>query len=429
MFKKLISGSIFKNVFTLISGTIVAQVVMLLIQLITRRLYGEEDFGAFGVYLAALGILVVVFSLKYELALVLPEKEEEASNLLFGLFIISLFFCVISYIVLFIFFDSVVKLLDFPEAYKNWLYFLPLSTLLFALYQSLNYYLVRRKQYKAIAVNKVSRRTFEGITQTVVGYAGKKTGLFIGDIIGNIANIISAIIQINIKNLNLSQVSFKETKRLLKKYYSFPVYQVLPGLLNTVSLLLPVFLINSFFGGKTVSYFDFSRQILSIPLALVSLSVSQVLLKDIAERRQNKQYIFKSIFKIAGYLLLIIFPVILVIYFWAPWIFSLIFTDKWESAGVISQIIIFSFAIQFIVSPLSSVLTALEKLKAVAVWQIFYFILIIGLFFFRDMEINDFLWLFTIINLFSYTVYFILILYFARKYDQNLFKSKSDTSK
>jgi O-antigen/teichoic acid export membrane protein len=293
----------------------------------------------------------------------------------------------------------------------------------------MNYYLIRKKQYKAIAVNKVTRRTFEGITQTILGNVGKKTGLFIGDIIGNIANIISAVVQIKIRNLNINKVSISEMRKVLKKYYSFPVYQVVPGLLNTVSLLLPVFLINSFFGANMLSHFHLSSQVLAAPLALISLSVSQVLLKDIAERRQNKQYVFKSIFKIAGYLLLIVLPIILVIYFWAPWIFSLIFSEKWETSGDISQIVIFSFAIQFIVSPLSSVLTALEKLKVVAVWQIFYFIMIIGLFWFRDMALEDFLWLFTIINLFSYTVYFILILYFARKYDKNLFKFKSGTLK
>ena len=76
--------------------------------------------------------------------------------------------------------------------------------------------------------------------------------------------------------------------------------------------------------------------------------------------------------------------------------------------------------LQFVVSPVSIFFTAFEKLKVVAIWQIGYFILVSSLFFFKKYGIEDFIWIYTIINIFAYLVYWLLIYFVAKKNDRQI---------
>ena len=82
MIRKLVPKSKFsKNVITLITGTALAQAVPIAITPILTRLYTPEDFGVFAVYMALSSILVVLVTGRYELAIVVPQKDEDAINI------------------------------------------------------------------------------------------------------------------------------------------------------------------------------------------------------------------------------------------------------------------------------------------------------------------------------------------------------------
>src|SRR5476651_1223860 len=70
-----------KNVSIMLTGSGVGQLVSVLLSPILTRLYSPQQFGILSVYTAILVILVVLASLRYELALTLVASEEEAMNL------------------------------------------------------------------------------------------------------------------------------------------------------------------------------------------------------------------------------------------------------------------------------------------------------------------------------------------------------------
>ena len=70
-----------RNVVTLMTGTTIAQAIPIAISPILTRIYTPEDFGVFAVYLSILTIVAVVATGKYELAIMLPEEENDALNL------------------------------------------------------------------------------------------------------------------------------------------------------------------------------------------------------------------------------------------------------------------------------------------------------------------------------------------------------------
>ena len=158
MFKKFFpaSSDFTKNTFTLVFGTIVAQAIPFILHPFLRRLYSPEDFGAMAVYLNLFGVVTIVSALRYEAAIVLPKYNNEAANLLSLTFIINFVFTVLLFIALLFFKNDLVQFLNFPLAYANYLYFLPIGSLLYGCYQSMNYWLIRQKAFKASTTNKIS---------------------------------------------------------------------------------------------------------------------------------------------------------------------------------------------------------------------------------------------------------------------------------
>jgi len=63
------------NVLMLTFGTSVGQMAIIASAPIITRLYGPEDVGLFAVFGAALGIITVISSLHYELAIPLPTED------------------------------------------------------------------------------------------------------------------------------------------------------------------------------------------------------------------------------------------------------------------------------------------------------------------------------------------------------------------
>ncbi|MEN6298054.1 MAG: hypothetical protein ABFC92_08935, partial [Rectinema sp.] len=71
-----------KSVLTLVGGTAVAQVLSFLFSPITTRLFSPEVFGDLSVFTSITGIVGVVVCLRYELAIVLPQDDDEGFSLL-----------------------------------------------------------------------------------------------------------------------------------------------------------------------------------------------------------------------------------------------------------------------------------------------------------------------------------------------------------
>jgi lipopolysaccharide exporter len=69
------------NVLKLISGTALGQMITVLVSPLLARIYAPEDFGLLAVYISIASILSVIISLRYETAVVLPEDDNQAMDL------------------------------------------------------------------------------------------------------------------------------------------------------------------------------------------------------------------------------------------------------------------------------------------------------------------------------------------------------------
>jgi O-antigen/teichoic acid export membrane protein len=420
LFQSLRRSELLRNTSILVSGTAVAQLIPILLQPVLRRYFTPDIFGAYAVYLSLVGILAIVSSFKYELAIILPRKDKEAANIFFLTIVINIVFNVVLLLIILIWKNKILRFFNLTENFSDYLFFVPLGIFFYSVYQSINNWLVRKKGFLPISVNKFMRRGFEGGAQLAFKFAQNSHGIIYGDIIGHIANLISGIYQSWKRGLSIGLLSRTKLKYVALKYSDFPKFNVVPSFMSACSFLLPALLLNKFYSSEMTGFFDLSKLLLSIPLALISTSISNVLLQSISEKFKERKSLRKDLLLILGIVASIGTVEIVVISFFGVGLFKLLFGEIWGFSGRISQILVWSYALNFFVASFSAVFISMEKIKLLSIWQVFYFISILSLTLFRNHPFLDFLRIYVSIEVFCYLVIIVLMIFIVFRYENRI---------
>jgi len=423
LLKKLKPKSEFsRNVLTLMTGTTIAQAIPIAISPILTRLYTPEDFGVFALFIAIVSIFGSVVNGRYELAIMLPKKDEDAINIFALGFIINISISLIIMLIILIFHNSIADLLNNKEILP-WLYFIPFVVFFIGLFNILNYFNNRMKHYKDLAKVNIYKSIANAIVQLSFGFmkAGA-LGLISGQIVAQIVS--NTKLFFNIKKMDLFK-SINKTKMIVlgKKYKNFPIYSAPAVLCDIGALQMPYIFFNKMYMEQLVGYYFLATKIIFLPASLISSSISQVYLKEITRKAALKRCImpiFRTVF-IKLFFTASFFT--LIFYFFSPILFKFFFGDNWIKAGEIASILSIVFFIRFIVSPLSSILTINSFVKSGSKWQWIYFIITLILFLYaysKKIEFDIFIYYYIFIELCLYLYYLYIIYSSVKKFDNTL---------
>jgi O-antigen/teichoic acid export membrane protein len=415
-----IKSDFIKNSATLIGGTVIAQAIPILLQPVLRRMYTPEEYGALAIYLNLFGIITIVSSLRYEAAIMLPKQHNQAANVLGLSFVINLIINGIIFLVLLAGLKPISNALGLNEKYASYLLLLPISGLAFGIYQNINYWLIRQKAFAASTKNKITRRIIEGISQILSGILKLKGGLFWGDLLGNLANVISGVKQMFKNNFNKDVITKKRLGWALKKYKEFPLYNALPTLASSIATTLPYLFINKFYSTETVAHVDLCRLALSVPLVFVSSTLSQILFQDITERKAHKKPVYEELKKVLLIVLAVFIAEIIVVELIAPQLFSFVFGEPYRISGDYAKWLVLSFGFSFITSTFSFLLITFQKLKLNAIWQIAYLAGISSLYWFGHLPLKNFIQLFIGIDVAFQIILILIFIYTVKQYQNKI---------
>lgn len=367
-FKKLVTGSFFKNVTILMSGTAIAQGIAFAASPILSRLYEPATFGIFGIFTAVCGILTVVASAKYELAILLPEKDEDAANILWLSIGVIVGISSLSFLIILFFRDTIAALLGSPDL-ASLLWGAPVSILCAGLYNTFNYWTTRQKQFNRLSISRVIQTTGREGTQMGLGFLSslKGSGLVIGYVFGQASSAAALIIQTFKDDYKLIKKSFSidRIKALAKEHHYFPKYDAPQDLINSFSKLAPPFLLAYFFSPMVVGFYWFTHRILVAPNKLIGNSIRQVYYQHANELIHKNKGLWRLYIKSTGTLALLGLVPLLIIILFGPNLFGIIFGSKWIEGGQYAQWLILWWYAGFINPP--SVMTipiyGLQKLK------------------------------------------------------------------
>ena len=173
-----------KNVLILFTGTVIAQAIPLAVSPVLTRLFTPEDFGLFALYFGISQIISVFMAGRYEMAIILPEKDEDAVNVValsLALTVIVSMVCLIIVILLRIFMPVSLS----HHNILNYLFLMPITILALGFSSVFTFWLNRKEHYKGISGGKIARSIFSSFFSIGFGLTVIKTGgLIIADTIG-----------------------------------------------------------------------------------------------------------------------------------------------------------------------------------------------------------------------------------------------------
>jgi len=398
-----------RNVLTLMTGTTIAQAIPIAISPILTRIYTPEDFGVFALFLAMVSILASIANGRYELAIMLPEKDEDAINIFALGFIITTFISCFLLVVIIMFHN------DFLAIFNNknigvWLYFIPIAIFFTGLFNILNYFNNRKKNYKDLAKATVLKSIILAIVQLSIGFFKQGAG---GLISGQLLSLLVANTKL-LKNIIkdkmlISKISKQKIIAVAKRYKNFPKFSMWAILANTLSVQLTNILVSSFYSIATLGLYSLVQRVLSMPSSLIGSSIGKVFFQQATREKQKTGKVIKSFNNTVKKLILIGLPFFIVLFFIVEDLFAIVFSEEWRIAGVYAKILIPLFFIRFVSSSVSSILIVFEKQKAELIINILLLLSSICL-----ININDdfYMFLYQFVLLLSFEYISFLFYYF-----------------
>ena len=417
----LLRSELLRSASILITGTVIAQLISILLQPFLRRFFSPQLYGIYSVYLSLIGIIIVISSLRYDDAIVLPKTDKESANILGLSLIFSFSINLILFLLVVAMGGNIIKFLNLPASFPVWLlYIIPLSAFLYNSYQCLNYWLVRKRKFYAVSANKLSRRGAEGISQVSFALLKNTNGLIYSDIFGQTVNVLTVLFQTFKNGLTFRSISLVKLKYVFKKYKDFPKFNLLPAFMSTCSFMLPPIFINKFFSSESAGFFDLAKLLLSVPLALVATSFSSVLLQRVSERFNKRESFIAELKPVILIVSMISLIEILAIVFFGEFLFKIIGGDSWIISGKISKIMVWSFTFNFIVSTFTTIFVSMRRIKTYSLYQLFYFMAILSLLFFKSLGFVEFLKIYVLIEIICYSILTTIIIFIIIRYEHSL---------
>ena len=371
---KLEKNKFLKNVLTMFSGNIIAQIINFSsIIILQRYFYSPEEYAPFRLFFEFAAVFSSVIALRLESGLVLERENNRALSLLriclkyavitslFGGFFFTFYFI------------NEIRVFQY-----EWLLIIlmPLAIFTNGIIQISQSFFTRSKQFSTISLSKVIHSIIGGLTQIVNGIMGIN---FTGLIIGRIAGLFSA--DINYLNKFLKSYQWikrnkDEEKRLIKKHKKF-MFFTSPGIFigNSINLVILITLTH-FYGEEFTGLTAAAIQYLGLICMLFSSSFAQVYYNEIAQINDAKKLISSyyywikrlGLFSLTGLVLLYFIPSSIVAY---------ILGEKWTGLLYIIKIISPWMGLMFMASSLSYIFIRLGKQKEIFFFDIFHLILII----------------------------------------------------
>jgi O-antigen/teichoic acid export membrane protein len=371
-------GSEFKrNLITLMSGVAVAQAIPILCSPVLSRLFTPDSFGLFANFMAVSAFLGVAVSGKYESAIILPKRDQEAINVLSLSCVISVLFTLIFCLIFLCFGNLITGMLKVHQL-SPYMWLIPITALLSAIFLIFNEWCIRKKKFVVLGKNKISNTSGIAGTSILLGLAKLQSGLILGQIVGQIFSATSAIVRVLKHDKHLfAYVTKKKMIYFAKKYINFAKF-IIPGqFLNTLGGQLPVFLLSGQFGFYQTGLYLMCDRVLGVPVTFFGNTF-----KDVFKQRATQDYqtygncidIFKktvfSLTKIA------ILPFI-VLFITAPYLFEYVLGREWYDAGIYARYLCVMYMLSFISVPTGWMIIIAEKPYWEVIWQTFYLVLTI----------------------------------------------------
>ncbi len=386
-------------------GTAIAQVIAVLGAVLLAKIYGEEGYGLFGVFISITSITSIISTFQLDKCIVISKNEKESANWFNFLLILIPVISLLITLILILFSDFFLKkIVDF-----NIFLFSAVGTLLLC-YNLINESLFTfQKRFTIISNSKIFLTISNVCLQIILYTYFSLTGLIIGFLSSQFLLMLFFFFK-NRKVIN--KPDFKEIKVGIKKRSTILKYLLPSNTINSLANNLMPILILAFFGAKETGVYFFSIKILATPLFLISSSISQVYFQKSAELlKENKKALLKLTKKIVITNLLIMFAFLLIINTIGMYLLEYFFSEKWLNLRIFTLVLSILIFARTAFNPISSLIVVLNKNFESLLFNSYLFLInLIAIYF--GYIYDDILITITILSFLGGLGYLTLLIYF-----------------
>ena len=354
------SSGFISDALKLASSSLVTQFASLLMVPIVTRIFKPDIFGSLAILELFITQLGGIITLGFAGAIVLTKsKKQEINHIWFSLSATILISCLS---IVLVFYSSHISQIIKHDYLASLFWFIPISALFWGLREILRFLNLKYKRYYTISISNVFLSVSLNVFAIYIGY--QYGGTLLNYIFASLTATIISIIILSYKFIFSSLLSFfkgfdfKVIQNEIKTHKQFIYYNLPISYVSRLANDIPIWILAFYFSNIFIGLYAFANKIVSIPINLISSSLSQVFYQRAADDLENNLNIMS---KSSIFLFQFSLPLFLLLGLYGEEIFSIVFGNEWHEAGVIAKAFCFVGIARFSFNPISDLFIVLKK--------------------------------------------------------------------
>ena len=337
-------GSFIKHVGTLMTGTGLSQAITIVGTLILAHLFAPEAFGLLALYMTLVSFLSVLGGGRYELAIMLPETDADAANILNLSILVAFGLSLVCLVLIALFRFPIASLLG-DARMTTWLWSVPAVVLVFDVYQSLYIWCSRLKQFRRLAYSRVFLGLGTVLSQLGLFALHVDAGFALigGWVFGQFLAlvILAAQVAANDARFLINSYNLPSIRSSFVEYKNFPLYKAPYSFMSNAASQLVFVVLRVFASLEVVGLYSLANRAIYLPTSLIASSMNQVFYEKAAtEIRQGRLEDFVT--RALRVQVVLAAPVLVFIVFESQFLFGKVLGHQWAQGG--SYVVSLAFA-------------------------------------------------------------------------------------
>lgn len=332
--RALISNNTVQKIWVLASGTALAQLITAAFMPVISRIYSPSEIGILGIFNSSLSILLPAAAFCLPLATVIEPNEKRAASLINLSKKTTIATGALLLTILTLFGKDIVAAFVTPQS-TIFSALLVTGLLSAASLQIGQQIAIRSNQFRKLGHTTVIQSLIQNLLKTSAGLIlPTAAALMVSTII---SQALQSFLLTRKQAVYSRKTTFKEELLTAKDYSDFCTFRSPQMAINASSQSLPIFLLATMFGPNVAGLYALTKSSIGIPTTLLGKSISDVFYPHFYQKHSSGESLYKLLLTATSLSFLVsIIPTIILIWY-GPELFRIIFGSQWEKAGVYSQ--------------------------------------------------------------------------------------------
>lgn len=356
-------GRVGRSIALLTGGAALGQATVVLAAPLLTRLYSPQQFGILAVFTSIIYVLMTVAALRYDIALLLPDTDEQAAPVLGTALVAVVLVSTVTAGIVFVLREPLPDWLNAPSL-GPFLWLIPVTLLGAGFFTSLSGWAVRHKDFRTLARTKFIQSFGMVVVQGIAGLMHLGTlGLLFGGAVSNAGGgDLLARSAWRTSGAALRRVRATTIAAAAWQYRRFPLLGAPAALVNSFGLAFPLLALSAIYQPQVAGWYVLAQRVVARPLELVSLAVAQIYNSEVSRLvSDDPKAALRLALKVTLGMTALVAPYVVIVAFAAPPLFELVFGADWEGAGHFVRLMSLMFIFQISVSPIADTLEMLQR--------------------------------------------------------------------